>query len=264
MSESLAGLHILVTGGGSGIARAAAERYNHEGAIVTVLNRSATGADAVREASGGRIRAMVGDATDPAILRAAVMAAADENGKLHNLTCGVGAFDNYSRISDLSPSDLMDAAEEIWRINVRATLLAANIAVPALREACGSITLTLSESAFNAIGGGVLYGSSKWALRGIVDHLAAELAPVIRVNGVAPGGTGGTKFGGLSSLGQTVTADKVDGRDERIAAGTLLGITAMPEDHSGAYRFLADPVDARVVTGVIIRTDSGRRLLSGP
>lgn len=260
MSTSLAGMHILVTGGGSGIVRAAAERYDREGAVVTVLNRSAEGAAVVREASGGRIRAIAGDATDPETLRAAIAEAVDGNGRLHHLTSGVGVFDNYSRVSDLSVDELTDAADEVWRVNVRASLLAANLAAAALRAAGGSITLTLSESAFSAIGGGVLYGSSKWALRGVVDHLAAELAPEIRVNGVAPGGTGGTRFGGLSSLGQTTTADKVVGRDERIAAGTLLGITAMPEDHSGAYRFLADPVDARVVTGIVIRTDGGRRL----
>lgn len=260
MSGSLSGLHILVTGGGSGIARAAAERYHREGAVVTVLNRSPEGAAAVREASGGAIRTISGDATDPGVLRDAIAAAQDEEGRLHHLTCGVGVFDNYARISGLTPEELLTAAEESWRINVRSTLLAANLAAPALRKARGSITLTLSESAFNAIGGGVLYGSSKWALRGIVDHLAAELAPEIRVNGVAPGGTGGTRFGGLSALGQTLTADRVDGRDERIAEHSLLGITARPEDHSGAYRFLADPVDARVVTGVVIRSDGGRRL----
>lgn len=259
MSGTLDGLHILVTGGGSGIARAAAERYDREGAVVTVLNRSAAGAEAVSEASGGRIQAIVGDATDPHALQGAIRAAADGKGRLQNLTCGVGVFDNYARVSELAAEELMTAAEESWRINVRSTLLAVNLAVPALRAAQGSVTLTLSESAFNPIGGGVLYGSSKWALRGIVDHLAAELAPQIRVNGVAPGGTGGTRFGGLSSLGQELTADQVEGRDERIAAHTLLRTTAMPEDHSGAYRFLADPVDARVITGVVIRTDGGRR-----
>ncbi|WP_206476736.1 SDR family NAD(P)-dependent oxidoreductase [Microbacterium sp. KRD172] len=260
MTGSLAGLHILVTGGGSGIARAAAERYDRDGAKVTVLNRSAAGADSVHQTSGGRIQVIVGDATDPDVLRSAIDAASDEHGGLHHFTSGVGVFDNYSRVSELSVDELMAAADEVWRVNVRASLLAANLAAPALRSAGGSLTLTLSESAFNAIGGGVLYGTSKWALRGMVDHLAAELAPDIRVNGVAPGGTGGTRFGGLTSLGQTTTADKVSGRDERIAAGTLLGTTAMPQDHSGAYRFLADPVDARVVTGVVIRTDGGRRL----
>jgi NAD(P)-dependent dehydrogenase (short-subunit alcohol dehydrogenase family) len=260
MSKTLSGQHILVTGGGSGIARAAAERYHREGAKVTVLNRSAGGAQAVSEASGGAIQALVGDATDAGVLRDAIAAAADAEGRLHNITCGVGVFDNYAKVNELSSEELLTAAEEVWRVNVRSTLLAVNLAVPALRAAGGSVTLTLSESAFNAIGGGVLYGSSKWALRGIVDHLAAELAPEIRVNGVAPGGTGGTRFGGLSTLGQTMTADRVEGRDERIAAHTLLGFTATPEDHSGAYRFLADPVDARVITGVVIRTDGGRRL----
>lgn len=259
MTETLLGMHILVTGGGSGIARAAAERYHAEGAIVTVLSRSTAGADAVREASGGDIHALTGNATDLADLRRAITAAVDEDGGLHHLTCGVGVFDNYARVSDLSAEELVAAAEESWRGNVESALLAVNIATPALQKKNGSVTLTLSESAFNAVGGGVLYGGSKWALRGIVEHLAAELAPDVRVNGVAPGGTGGTRFGGLTSLGQTRTADQVAGRDERIAAQTLLGFAAMPEDHSGAYRFLADPRDAHVVTGVVIRTDGGRR-----
>ena len=90
------------------------------------------------------------------------------------------------------------------------------------------MTLTLSESAFHPVGGGVLYGSSKWALRGVLSHLAVDLAPDIRVNAVAPGGPTGTRFGGLAALDQTQTADRVDGRDERIASGTLLRATPGP------------------------------------
>ena len=111
------------------------------------------------------------------------------------------------------------------------------------------MTLTLSESAFHPVGGGVLYGSSKWALRGVLSHLAVDLAPDIRVNAVAPGGTTGTRFGGLAALDQTQTADRVEGRDERIASGTLLRATPRPEDHAGAYVYLADreaaPTDDR-------------------
>lgn len=260
MSRSLDGLHILVTGGGSGIARAAAERYDQEGAKVTVLNRSAEGAESVAAGSDGRIQTIVGDATDPAVLEEAISLASDSSGQLNHLTCGVGIFDEYVRITDLSVPELMASAEESWNVNVRSTFLAVTLAVPALRAAGnGSITLTLSESAFNPTGGGVLYGASKWALRGAVEHLAAELAPEIRVNGVAPGGTTGTRFAGLTSLNQKMSADKVEGRDQRIASGTLLGRIATPEDHSGAYRLLADPVDSRSITGTIIRSDGGRR-----
>ena len=88
----------------------------------------------------------------------------------------------------------------------------------------------------------------QWALRGVLSHLAVDLAPDIRVNAVAPGGTTGTRFGGLAALDQTQTADRVDGRDERIAAGTLLRATPRPEDHAGAYVYLADREAARLTT----------------
>src|SRR5699024_303476 len=101
--------------------------------------------------------------------------------------------------------------------------------------------------------------SSKWALRGVVSHLAADFAPEVRVNGVAPGGTGGTRTAGLASLGQHRTADQIEGRDERIASGNLLGRTARPADHAGAYLYLADPASSGIVTGTIINTDGGRK-----
>lgn len=259
MTASLDGQHILVTGGGSGIARAAAERYLEEGASVCVIERSLDRARELREASQGRINVIVGDALDTGVLIEGIERASDVDGALHNLTCGVGVFDNYCRVTDLSVPDLLAGAYESWRLNVLSSLLAVNLARRSLERGSGSVTLTVSESAYRASGGGVLYGTAKWALRGMVEHLAVELAPLVRVNGVAPGGTGGTRFNGLASLGQTVTADQMAGRDERIAAATLLGLTAMPRDHSGAYRFLADPVDARMMTGVVIRSDGGHR-----
>ncbi|MEV6903308.1 SDR family NAD(P)-dependent oxidoreductase [Amycolatopsis sp. NPDC051372] len=114
--------------------------------------------------------------------------------------------------------------------------MAVNAAWTALRDARGSVTLTLSKSAFHPVGGGVLYGSSKWALRGVVQHLSVDLAPAVRVNGVAPGGTSGTRFSGLTALGGAEsTVERRAGRSERIAAGTLLKTTAAPEDHAGAF-----------------------------
>ena len=259
MSTPLAGQHILLTGGGSGIGRAVTERYLRDGATVTVLERSPEHAAELESEVGEELRVLVGDATDAGTLDDAVAAAVNPAGKLHNLTCCVGIFDYYASVTDLLPDELMAAAEEVWRVNVVSHLIAINRAHTALRTARGSVTLTLSESAFHPVGGGVLYGSSKWALRGAVSHLAAQLAPDIRVNGVAPGGTGGTRFGGLSTLAQEQTADKMAGRDQRIARGTLLGVTPQPQDHAAAYSYLANPVDARIVTGVVINTDGGRR-----
>ncbi|GAB3580852.1 SDR family NAD(P)-dependent oxidoreductase [Amycolatopsis endophytica] len=257
---SLTGLSILVTGGGSGIGRAATLAYLREGARVTVVERSAAHAETVRADAGSLPLTVVeGDATSPAVLAEAVAVA----GRVDQLTCCVGVFDHYASIRTMPVADLVAAAQEILRINVVGALVAVRTAWPELHRAHGSVTLTLSESAFHPVGGGVLYGSSKWALRGVVQHLAVDLAPTVRVNGVAPGGTTGTRFSGLNALGGAQSSVDADGgRPARIAATTLLGTAAAPEDHVGAFLYLADPAAARVVTGVVINSDGGRAPLT--
>lgn len=258
MTRRLEGHRILLTGGGSGIGRAVALAYVHHGATVTVVERSTDNARALVEIGGPDMDVVVGDATDADVLAGAVDRASADSG-LDNLTCCVGVFDYYANLRTLDAAQLVSAAEEMYRINVLGTLSAVHAALDPLQRARGSVTLTLSESAFHPVGGGVLYGSSKWALRGVVSHLAVDLAPDIRVNGVAPGGTTGTRFGGLSALGQTQTADQVEGRDQRIASSTLLGAAPCPEDHTGAYVYLADREAARLTTAAVINTDGGRR-----
>ena len=258
MTGSLDGMSILVTGGGSGIGRAVTRAYAAAGAHVTVLERDAAAAHELAAACPGSVCAVVGDATSPAAIHEALAVATADGRGLDQLTCCVGVFDYYASVRDLEPAQLATAAGEIWETNVLSALLAVNCAYPHLTAAAGSVTLTLSESAFGGRGGGVLYGSSKWALRGVVAHLSADLAPEVRVNGVAPGGTSGTRLRGLGSLGQEQAADTVPGRAERIKAGTLLQVVPEPTDHAGAYVYLADRVASRVCTGVVINTDGGR------
>jgi len=250
------GRSMLVTGGGSGIGRAVVDAYVAAGAQVSVLERSEDGRTRLRADYGDSVRVVVGDATDPDAVEAAI-ALAGGDGRLDHLTCCVGAFDNYASVRELSTAQLTAAASEIWTTNVYSVLLAVNRAYPSLRAAHGSVTITLSESGFRPAGGGVLYGSSKWALRGVVSHLARDLAPEVRVNGVAPGGTTGTRLAGLIALGPSPSADHVAGRDERIREANLLHVLPEPTDHTGAYLYLADPAASRVCTGVIIRTDGG-------
>jgi NAD(P)-dependent dehydrogenase (short-subunit alcohol dehydrogenase family) len=258
LTGGLSEASILVCGGGSGIGRAVVDAYAAEGAHITIVERSAEAAERLRRDHGRAVRVVVGDATDIATLREAVGTAVSAYGGLDNLTCTVGVFDFYASIKDMSISDLVAAADEAWRTNALSALVAIKVAYVQLQQRHGSITVTLSESAFHPAGGGVLYGSTKCALRGLVSHLSRDLAPDVRVNGVAPGGTTGTQFAGLRALRQTQTADRVDGRDQRIQASTLLGVVPTPADHAAAYVYLADPGKSRVLTGVIINTDGGK------
>ncbi|MBY4401080.1 SDR family NAD(P)-dependent oxidoreductase [Rhodococcus fascians] len=253
----LEGLNVLVLGGGSGIGRGAALAYRESGARVVVVERSADNAASLAAEPG--IEVVVGDATDSAVISESIHRATAEGAALSNVTCCVGVFDHYASLRTLDESDFAAAAQEMWRLNVLSALSAARSAWPALRDARGSLTFTLSESAFHPVGGGVLYGSSKWALRGVIAHLSADFAPEVRVNGVAPGGTSGTSFSGLAALSQdTLSVAASAGRDERIAKGTLLKSTPTPQDHGSAYVYLADPIGARIITGTVINSDGGR------
>ena len=109
-----------------------------------------------------------------------------------------------------------------------------------LRTANGpSIVLTESTSSYYPGRGGVLYVSSKFAVRGLVTALAHELAPQIRVNGVAPGGTLNTDLRGLASLGlDDARLDDSPNRASDLAARTPLNVALSGEDHAWSYRVL--------------------------
>lgn len=259
MTGRLATVAAVVTGGGFGIGRAVVEAYLAEGAAVTVVERSGENAERLLHDHPHGVQVVVGDATDPALLARAV-AEARAAGRPHGqLTCCVGVHDSFASVRELTAETLTEAGRELWSTNVLSAMLAVNAAYPWLSRSSGSVTLTVSESAFHNTGGGVLYGSSKWAVRGVISHLSADLAPEVRVNGVSPGGTTATRFAGSETLGTPTPADQRSGRDQMIADGNVLGVVPSPADHAGAYLYFADPVAARVVTGVVINTDGGRR-----
>ena len=112
-----------------------------------------------------------------------------EHGGLDVLVSCVGLFDFYRGARDLARDDVRPAFDELFHANVASPLLAVHAALDALTASRGAVVLTCSTSGFYAGRGGVLYVASKFAVRGLVVALAHELAPDIRVNAVAPGGT---------------------------------------------------------------------------
>ena len=254
MSRALADKVALVTGGARGIGRAVVERFADEGASVVVLDLAAAELEPLG-AETDRVVGLEGDVRDADANRRAVELACERYGALDVLVPNAAVFDGFVALEDMPP-DVLDAAfAELFDINVRGYLLATQAALPELRRARGAVVMTASVAGSHAGGGGPLYTASKHAVVGLVRQLAWELAPEVRVNGVAPGGTltGLTTTRALAACSRPV--DEA-GRAGRIAAGNPLRIAPRPEDHVGAYVLLASD-DSRTLTGVVINSDGG-------
>ncbi|OBB85586.1 3-(cis-5,6-dihydroxycyclohexa-1,3-dien-1-yl)propanoate dehydrogenase [Mycobacterium colombiense] len=257
MTGWLEGRRALIVGAGSGIGRAVVAAFGAEGANVAVLERDPSKCDALRQQLP-QVPVVEGDATTHEANDRAVAAAVDAFGGLDTLVNCVGVFDFYRGVGDIEADALADAFDEMFRTNVLSHLQSVKAAIPALRRARGSsIVLTESASSFYPGRGGVLYVSSKFAVRGLVSALAHELAPDIRVNGVAPGGTLNTDLRGLSSLGLDETRlDDSPDRARDVAARTPLHVALTGEDHAWSYVFLASE-RSRGITGETVRPDGG-------
>src|SRR5204863_9387374 len=107
-------------------------------------------------------------------------------------------------------------------------------ALPERKKARGCMVFTAAVAGLNSVGVGVIYTASKHAVVGVIRELAVELAPDVRVNGVAPGGTM-TDLRGLTSLGNDDRSQfQNPGIEERLRGGNPLRLALMPDDLAGA------------------------------
>jgi cis-2,3-dihydrobiphenyl-2,3-diol dehydrogenase len=247
---------VLVTGGASGLGLAIVERFLEEGARLVVLDRSAEKLAALAARFEDRVEAVAGDVRRYGDNDKAVTAAVAKFGKLDCAIGNAGIWD-YSVSLDALPADRIDAAfDELFGVNVKGYLQLAKAALPALVRSNGSLVFTVSNAGFDPAGGGPLYTASKHAVVGLIRQLAYELAPSVRVNGVAPGPIE-TDLRGPDALG---LADRSIGSVNLSAvAGPNVPLGRVPEtvDYAGGYVFLASRRDSRPATGGVLNLDSG-------
>jgi NAD(P)-dependent dehydrogenase (short-subunit alcohol dehydrogenase family) len=259
----LDGYAALITGAGQGIGRAVLDRFVFEGARVGALVRRERDADDLRAAYGDRVVPVIGDVRSWDDNVRAVSIVLDRFGRLDTLVPNAGVYDFSVPFETLSGPELAAQFDELFAVNVKGYLLAARAALDALRTSCGSIVFTLSSSSFYSGGGGVLYVTSKHGLVGTVRQLAFELAPDIRVNAVAPGGTR-TGLRGLAAAGEQDRAlDRLTGFEAMVAKTVPLGFLAEPADHAALYVTLADRTASRFVTAAIVPSDGGLEVRGG-
>ena len=252
----------LITGGGSGIGRAVADRFLAEGASVVILGRSLERLQEVVDASSdpSRMHAVAADVQNSQQLEEAVAQTVEKFGKLDILVPNAGIWDYNRSITRLSAQELADSFDELFSINVKGYLLTVQAAWKELVKNRGNIVMTLSNASFYPAGGGPIYTASKFAGRGLVTQFAYELAPKVRVNGVAVGGMNtdlrGPKNMGLEDrkISDSFARSKVTGNNPLIP---LHHSSVDPVDFTGSYVLLASEANSSNITGHIIQADGG-------
>jgi NAD(P)-dependent dehydrogenase (short-subunit alcohol dehydrogenase family) len=200
--------------------------------------------DTVSEFDDG-VAAIPLDVTSPEQWSGAVAAAVRHFGSLTALVNNAGALHRAS-IADETPAGFEDS----WRVNCLGPFLGIQAALEHLREADGAaIVNTCSTGAIRPFPNHSAYGSSKWALRGLTQTAAAELAPFgIRVNAVFPGPV------------ETPMLD--DATQARLASSAVIGRLGKPAEIADAVAFLLSG-QASFITGSELVVDGGQSLQIG-
>jgi rhamnulose-1-phosphate aldolase/alcohol dehydrogenase len=257
--KPLAGRIALVTGGGSGIGRATAERLASEGACVVVADRDGAAASAVAAGIGSADAAVpvIADVTSEADVAAAFAAAALAFG-------GADLIVNNAGLSISKP--LAETTAGDWDllhdVMARGSFLVAKQAanVMTAQGMGGDIVYICSKNAVFAGPSNVAYGAAKADQAHQVRLLAAELGEHgIRVNGINPDGV--VRGSGIFAGGWGASRAAVYGVPESelgafYAKRTLLGREVLPEHVAAAVFALCGP-DLPLTTGLLIPVDAG-------
>jgi NAD(P)-dependent dehydrogenase (short-subunit alcohol dehydrogenase family) len=241
-----AGRRALVTGGASGIGRAAAQRLATEGARVAILARDPARGRAAADALG--VDLVVADVADEAAVeRAAVEAEAKLGGPVDVLVNAAGTY----RIQPLLELPAADW-DALLAGNLRGAFLVGRAVAARLIAASqpGVIVNVASIAAFlaDAVEPAAHYGASKAGLLALTRQMAAEWGPHgIRANAVAPGL--------IDTPMLTMTPSTPEGR-AFIDARVPLGRVGQPEEIAAVIAFLASD-EASYVTGATLLADGG-------
>lgn len=170
---------IIIFGGAGGIGAAVARRLAARGDKPHLVGRDPAKLAAIARDIGAP--SSLADVTDPAAIAVAVAAAAQDGG-LAGLVYAVGTI-NLKPIGALTEADF----ERDWRVNALGAALALKAAAPSLKQVEGSSVVLFSTVAVRqGFAAHASVSMAKGAVEGLTLALAAELAPKVRVNCIAP------------------------------------------------------------------------------
>jgi NAD(P)-dependent dehydrogenase (short-subunit alcohol dehydrogenase family) len=237
----------VVTGGGQGIGEGIALAFAKAGAAVVVAARHVDRVERVAadiNASGGRAIAVPTDVTDPAALTALADAATSTFGGLHIWVNNAGGSAVRMPLGQLSDDDWASCLN----VNLTAVWRATNIAAERMVDG-GSIIQITSPAATRAVPGSGHYAAAKAGVNALTLTMAAELAPRIRVNAIAPGYV-------PTEVMMTALNTDVAALESMAAKRIPLQRLGTPDDIAGAAIYLASEA-GNWVSGQILTVAGG-------
>jgi len=245
MELSLKGRVALITGASRGIGKAIGQAYADAGASVLLSSRKQDALEAAAGEIGGDVDVFAANAGDPDQAAAAVEHCMSRFGGLDILV------NNAATNPYFGPAIAIDlpAYDKTWAVNHRGALVWTQLAwKAAMAERGGSVINVASIGGLSVDPGIGIYNGTKAALIHLTRTLAAELAPSVRVNAIAPG------------LVKTDMARVLwEPAEERMAASMPLARLGEPSDIAHAALYLASDL-ASWVTGHTLVVDGGALL----
>ncbi|MFF8730809.1 SDR family NAD(P)-dependent oxidoreductase [Streptomyces sp. NPDC015171] len=233
--------NIVISGGGTGIGRAAAQTFAAGGDRVLLLGRRA---EVLEKAGVPGALSYAADLAEPDQVRGVARFVATELGAVDVLVHSAGGA-GY-REPPAAGDDPLDRVAHDWTLNFRQNVLTAALLTEALKsrlaEPGGRVLFISSIAAYRGSGTGA-YAAAKAGLHPYAHELARELGPHgITVNVVAPGYIEDTEFFG----------DSMDeARRERLIADTSTRRAGTPGDVAETLHWLASPAAGHITSQVI-------------
>ncbi len=249
----------LITGAGSGIGRAMALQFAHDGAEVALVGRSADELEAVAKQirdSGGIAEAFVADVTDAPGMADIVERVVAQWGPIKVAVANAGANGVWAPLDKLSVADFRETLDN----NLTGTFITLKVVYPAMKMHGGSMIVVSSINGTRIYSnrGSHAYSSSKAGQVALVKTLALELGlDNIRINAICPGAID------TPIHDKTVRQGVEDPNGECADPHTAIPLTdnrpGEPEQVAKLARFLASD-DAQHITGAVIHIDGAQSL----